>query len=474
MPEATQDGYPTWMGMVFVFNLIIGTGALTLPAAFAKAGWLGGSIMVLLVGFVSYITVTFVIEAMASANAILHLRSVLKRRVARNRPGASDSDSDPDAAENSPLVSEEGSAFSLTTRVEMGEMATIYFTGGGVAVFYLCLAIYLYGDLSIYAAAIGTSLKDVICSAGNVTDPHAPCWPDHSFTRTDCYRSCVVATGLILGPFVFFNVQKTKYIQILTVIFRWCAFTAMIVMATSRLIQDGVQGHPDAVTPSGIPSLFGTCIYSFMCHHSLPSLLAPVREKRHLAWQLPVDFILIAIFYILLALTGVFAFDRLDDLYTLNFLESPGEGFTRVIDYFLALFPVFTLSASLPIVAITLRNNLEAILVAGRQSSVTSRALLPLVALVPALVVTLLTDSLSSLVGFTGTYAGAGVQYITPVALVYCARRQMRDIMPLLSPENPHRSPFQGNKWLLMVIAWCALGVILVTVNFFTRVAHPP
>lgn len=70
--------------MVFVFNLIIGTGALTLPAAFSRAGWLGGSVMVLLVGFISYVTVTFVIEAMASANAILHLRNALKRRVARD------------------------------------------------------------------------------------------------------------------------------------------------------------------------------------------------------------------------------------------------------------------------------------------------------------------------------------------------------------------------------------------------------
>ncbi|XP_055702855.1 transmembrane protein 104 homolog [Phlebotomus papatasi] len=473
MADPTQDDYPTWMGMVFVFNLIIGTGALTLPAAFSRAGWLGGSVMVLLVGFISYVTVTFVIEAMASANAILHLRNALKRRVARDRPGASDSDTD--TAENSPLVTDDGDGtpFSLTSRVEMGEMATIYFTGTGVAVFYLCLAIYLYGDLSIYAAAIGTSLKDVICTAPNITDPSGPCWPNHTFRRIDCYRACVVATGLILGPFVFFNVQKTKYIQILTVIFRWFAFTSMIVMAVSRLISDGVQGHPGPVVPSGIPSLFGTCIYSFMCHHSLPSLLAPVREKRHLTWQLPLDFVLIAIFYILLALTGVFAFDRLDDLYTLNFLENPGEGFTRVIDYFLALFPVFTLSASLPIVAITLKHNLEAILVAGRRTSLACRALLPLLALLPAFAVTLLTDSLSSLVGFTGTYAGAGVQYITPVALVYCARRQIATVMPS-APVNPHRSPFYSNKWLLIVVLWCALGVVLVTVNFFTRVANPP
>uniref|UniRef100_A0A1L8DEM4 Putative amino acid transporter n=3 Tax=Nyssomyia neivai TaxID=330878 RepID=A0A1L8DEM4_9DIPT len=462
MPETTQDDYPTWLGMVFVFNLIIGTGALTLPAAFARSGWLGGTVMVILVGFVSYVTVTFVIEAMACANAILHLRSILKRRVARDRIGGA-SDSDSETSENVPLVGEDGAPFSLASRVEMGEMATIFFSGTGVAVFYLCLAIYLYGDLSIYAAAIGTSLKDVIC-ASNATTEGDPCWPGYAMTRMDCYRLCVVGTGLLLGPFVFFNVQKTKYIQILTVIFRWCAFTAMIAMAVARLIEDGVQAHPPPLIPTGIPSLFGTCIYSFMCHHSLPSLLAPVREKSHLRWQLPLDFLLIGCFYLLLSLTGVLAFDHLDDLYTLNFLENPGGAFTRIVDYFLALFPVFTLSASLPIVAITLKQNLEAILVVGRRTAV-CRALLPLLALVPAFAVTLLTSSVSGLVGFTGSYAGAGVQYLTPVALVFCARRQVATILPS-NPVNPHRSPFQSSKWLLFVLIWAALGITLVTINF--------
>jgi hypothetical protein len=31
----------------------------------------------------------------------------------------------------------------------------------GVNIFYICLAIYLYGDLAIYAAAVPKSLRDV-------------------------------------------------------------------------------------------------------------------------------------------------------------------------------------------------------------------------------------------------------------------------------------------------------------------------
>lgn len=62
------------IGLIFVFNLIVGTGALTLPAVIAKAGWLLGMVFIILLAFISYMTVTFVIETMACANAVIHWR----------------------------------------------------------------------------------------------------------------------------------------------------------------------------------------------------------------------------------------------------------------------------------------------------------------------------------------------------------------------------------------------------------------
>lgn len=67
--------------MIFVFNLIVGTGALTLPADIAKAGWLFGIFFIAMLAFISYMTVTFVIETMACSNAIIQWRRLqfLKR-----------------------------------------------------------------------------------------------------------------------------------------------------------------------------------------------------------------------------------------------------------------------------------------------------------------------------------------------------------------------------------------------------------
>lgn len=210
-------------------------------------------------------------------------------------------------------------------------------------------------------------------------------------------------------------------------LFMLTAFSVMISLAVNQLIEKGPKGQPDVANIMGLPALLGASVYSFMCHHSLPGLIAPISGNSHIkryAWAyfgmicwmyftdlsvvfhlfcisiglesrltylipqgmlslygnekllnilfnilhfrfLAVDYVLIASFYLLLALTGVFAFPHLDELYTLVFNPRCSASsiedslLMRIIGYFLALFPVFTLSTSFPIIAITLRNNLQ-------------------------------------------------------------------------------------------------------------------
>lgn len=252
------------------------------------------------------------------------------------------------------------------------------------------------------------------------------------------------------------------------------AFTIMISIAVHRLIATGRQGNPPMANVMGIPALFGACIYSFMCHHSLPSLVAPITEKRSLRSLISVDYALICTFYLCLALTGAFAFANLEDLYTLNFVPSQDESsvLLKFVEYFLTLFPVFTLSASFPIIAITLRNNLQTLFLdTARYDSyhfVLRRVLFPLLAIVPPVLVTYFTDSVSSLVSFTGSYAGTGIQYIIPIALVHSARRTCTQLLGQ-GIVNEYRSPFRSPLWLIGVFCWAVTCVVLVTVNFLVN-----
>ena len=86
--------------------------------------------------------------------------------------------------------------YEINEIIEMGKMASLFFNSWGRTLFYLCITIYLYGDLAIYAAAVAKSLRDVACtftpantsrSTGNISED-ALCWKDAELTRIDAYR----------------------------------------------------------------------------------------------------------------------------------------------------------------------------------------------------------------------------------------------------------------------------------------------
>lgn len=223
-----------------------------------------------------------------------------------------------------------------------------------------------------------------------------------------------------------------------------------------------------------MPALLGVCVYSFMCHHSLPALIAPIKEKSRLNKSLFMDFTLICSFYLLLALTGVFAFERLDDLYTLDFgprnCSTNQNFFLVIVEYFLALFPVFTLSTSFPIIAITLRNNLKSLFLKKDETYniCLQKLIFPILAVLPPYLIAMSTTNLSVLVNITGSYAGAGIQYLIPVFLVYYARRQTEETIGQ-GITNKFASPFTSVTCLVFIILWAIVCMLLVTINLIDK-----
>lgn len=54
------------VGLVYIFNLIVGTGALTLPAVFSRAGWALGLSVILVLAFIRYISLFFICGEVSS------------------------------------------------------------------------------------------------------------------------------------------------------------------------------------------------------------------------------------------------------------------------------------------------------------------------------------------------------------------------------------------------------------------------
>lgn len=51
----------------------------------------------------------------------------------------------------------------------------------------------------------------------------------------------------------------------------------MIILASIQLLQKGPQANPPSVNVHGFGSFFGVAVYAFMCHHSIPGLVSPMR-----------------------------------------------------------------------------------------------------------------------------------------------------------------------------------------------------
>ena len=119
------------------------------------------------------------------------------------------------------------SYYEITDVTEMGRMASLFFNRIGKNLFYICIAIYLYGDLAIYGAAVSKSVRDVACtyrpvnqtSSLNISESEK-CWEWSGQARMDVYRIVLAVFVCTMGQFVFCNVTKTKYLQIVTTIMR--------------------------------------------------------------------------------------------------------------------------------------------------------------------------------------------------------------------------------------------------------------
>ena len=274
-------------------------------------------------------------------------------------------------------------------------------------------------------------------------------------------------------PLHFFDIiQVTSHIPSLFL----AAFITMIVLACIQLVKGHGHGHPGLAHFSGIPVLFGICVYSFMCHHSLPSIATPISNKSRIHSLFAADYSLILVFYLLLSLTGVFTFASMKDLYTLNFEPNPcyasinPVNSVEFISYFLMLFPVFALSSNFPIIGITLRENLKMLcLQDGRTYPwIVDRILFPVVTLLPPITVAMVTNNVEILVSITGSYAGVAIQYIVPACLVYMAQKGIQErlgVVDEIETKNKHRSPFSHSLWVLFVLVWAVVCVIVITIN---------
>ena len=197
-----------------------------------------------------------------------------------------------------------------------------------------------------------------------------------------------------------------------------------------------------------------------MCHHSVPGMLTPIDKKQSLNIGLIVVYVLVLIVYYLITMTGIFAFDEIEDVYTLNFVMNPcglandtnlakQDANIVFLNVFLPSYPVFTIFSSYTVIALTLINNLKIVLafwVDAEQPAL--KYTYPLIAIVPPLVVSVFTENVALVVSLVGAYTGSLIQYVFPTLLVYYSRRAVQEkyLAPYLLRESQQQQEKGGTE----------------------------
>ena len=509
--EALSTPSYSWtVGSVYVFNLFLGAGLLSLPKAFAEVGLVLGLVSLGVLAMGSYITITFVIEAQSIYNAICRYRHVktmehevkstakeglskpviVSDTVLENNIAIVGYIKEMDVVANTGLIGDtikqgnldptkkqdnceqalqsrieevtDSYLYEITEKAEFGEMAKMFFNKGGVILYYIAICLYLYGGLSVYAAAVSKSLTTVVCGDANCFNGNDStlCKNFRNSTVICMYRKMLAIFVVLVCPFIFFNLTKTKILQLSTMFFRWFALLSMIILAMLKIVQGNQNYTPRLFKFKTLPQFFGVALYTFMCQYSIPAVITPITNKKRLNLAVILVFISTLIFYVFILSTAVYAFraDELQDLYTLNFTHPV------IFKYILELFPVFTLFTNFPILAIVLRENLKALFLSNGERAYgvfLRRILFPLVVTIPPIMIAYCTYNVGMLVGYTGAYAGAIIQYVVPTMLIYCSRKKAINTFDVY--VNRHRSPFYHRGWICVVLLWYIICFVFVT-----------
>lgn len=100
-------------------------------------------------------------------------------------------------------------------------------------------------------------------------------------------------------------------------------------------------------------------VFTFMCHHSIPSVIIPLADKTKTLKVVLADYVIVLLYCGTIVFAAVInkPASEISPLYSLNFSDHS----ITVLAKFLSLYPVFTLSSNFPLICITLRNNLMAL-----------------------------------------------------------------------------------------------------------------
>jgi amino acid permease len=211
--QSAGDRYSTFVCSIFILNMVMGTGPLTLPYSFNEAGIILAIVFIAILMSISFMTTTFVVEGLAIAN--------------RLKAGSQD-------APNRGV--RQGNERELIERFEIGAIAEAVMPRCLSKLPYIVLCVYAYGVLSVYVISGTESLSKELGSFGEI----------------DSYYIALTTFIVFVTPLCLLDFQKTRPLQVFIGAVRILAVLAMIVFMVKWMFHNGSESF-ERMTSQDIP-----------------------------------------------------------------------------------------------------------------------------------------------------------------------------------------------------------------------------
>lgn len=462
------DGQPQYSPLVayaFTVNYILGVGSLGIPLAFYRAGLVMGNVLIVLVTFISYVTVLWVAETVARAREATAAAAAstwrsplsLSERSALNGSGRRYSSVDLGGFDDFP---------------EVTQLCEKFLGHFGAKMYHISLLGLMYGGLLGYSQVFVNSFLTQVTHIGEwqVTSAHA-----------------ALVFACIVVPLSCSDLTEQIYVQLTMSVVRFAALAIMILSAAYAIYADpydtgdvAVGGAADVSPPylsqfslvnlGGFGVMFSTGVFSQLFQHSVPGLLAPLGPKNQNKASLVFGSTLVTtmVFYIALgSVCSLYFGPKIASSVNLNWAtftwgltSNPAAVplWAKCLSMIVVIFPALDTLSVFPLISVTLGDNMAAIVPRRWMRAVGNRGCWKIVcrfiASVPPLLVSVFVSDLSLTLQLSGV-AGVYVAFFAPALLQLRARK-------VFPASNVYSGRFSGIRYVYAVLGFGAFAFLVL------------
>ncbi|XP_065905713.1 transmembrane protein 104 homolog isoform X2 [Dysidea avara] len=361
-------------GFFFNINYIVGTGFLSVPYAFYRAGALTASITLLVLSFISWNSANWIVETMSRSQAIIDWQESIKKQdgSASIKSNGNSTDS---AIRKKPKFH-----LLLTRKFEQSEMSEIFFGRYMKYAYLVVFCLYMFSGTWAGCTVAGSAwASNLPLNFGSLSQCDEEEFHNNLIPSGGClgaYRFCIMLFALIVIPLSLVELTEQKFLQVLLGLMRFFTFGCLIIYSVVNLVSQP-QYNPYNTTTTFNSSyhsyghqilkfdftrwvlVIPIFVYAQILHQGIPSMTQPIKAKEWMKVFFGAVFISTTVLYLSLGVTMSLWFkSSIQETATLNFVEIAHHSSStalRVMAYYIVFFPSLDVCSAYPL-ALQLRS----------------------------------------------------------------------------------------------------------------------